>query len=161
VGSNGNAAWLGPEVETGQHVQYRIPCRPVGCGVVPNTQEIQVHFAQPAAEHRQQLRPNPGTLVPRVGIGRIEPGIELCGPHVLLQLGAPKRKQRPNYASLLRSHSGQTGRTRTGQNPHQNRFDLVVGMVSSEDPVGAGPSPGILQPGVAMFSGFGFRSPGP
>jgi len=74
---------------------------------------------------------------------------------VLLQLGAPKGKQWPNYRSVARRHSGQTGRTGAGENPHQNRLDLIVGVVAGEDHTCAGPEPSLLQPEIAAFPGLG------
>jgi hypothetical protein len=160
LGSNGNPGLFGLKIEAGQRIQHRIPCRPFRRSVPCDPQKIRIRFGQSATEHGQQLGSNPGALVPSIRIGGIEPGLEPSGPHVLLQLRAFKRKQRPNHPSLVGGHSGQTGRTGAGENPHQNGFDLIVGVVSCQNEIGTDSSPSGLQPGVAVFPRLGLAGTG-
>jgi len=141
LGSNGNPGLFGSKVEARQLIQYRIPRRPFRPSVPGDPKKIRVRFDQPVAQYRQQLGSDPGALVARIRVGGIVPGLEPSRAHMVLQLGAPKRKQRANHPSLVRGHSGQTGRTGAGQDPHQDGLDLIVGVVSCQNEIGINSRP--------------------
>src|SRR5439155_3803569 len=89
----------------------------------------------------------------RVVIGRVEPDRESCVPRVARQRLLPEGKQRPDEGTAHGGHPRESRWTGTGQQAHQNRLDLVVGVMGREYAVSPLAHPRGLEPGVARRAG--------
>jgi hypothetical protein len=143
------------QIKAWQDLKYRVPGLPIGRSLTGQPEKMAVYFGESVAESWENLSPDPGTEVARVGIGRIGPATQSLRRQVLLDLCSSEPQQGPDYGSGEWGHTGQAGRSRTCQHPHQNGLHLVIGMVPGEDHVPAQSYPGGFQPGIPSSPGLG------
>ena len=100
------------------------------------TEEAGPRHWVPGQELGQQQVANPVAWKHEIGVGWIVEWCKSGGRHLSSQLGTGQVEQRPRYLAEQRRDSREPLDAAAMEQPQQNGFDLIVGVVTGEDIAG-------------------------